>query len=154
MHYYSVNCYNNKKWKTKICTFGIPFQVERKKLKCQCLWWLNQQNQQKCVLCCLYFSLIVYIIFVGFVGLAIINIGISVSCVQLEKECKMHKFRFLIFCYYSRWHCNNAYIYMIFVTHKTDRLWNILWKYLDSSFNTNEMPAVQNRNIVYGTPCI
>ena len=33
----------------------------------------------------------------GFVGLAIINIGISVSCVQLETECKMHKFRFFIF---------------------------------------------------------
>ena len=28
----------------------------------------------------------------------------------------------------------------------------MMWKYLDSSFDTNEMPAVQNRHIVYGTP--
>ena len=27
MHYYGVNCYNNKKWKTEICAFCFPFQV-------------------------------------------------------------------------------------------------------------------------------
>ena len=71
----------------------------------------------------------------------------------LETECKMHKFRFFIFCYCSSWRRNNAYIYMIFQHIKPIDIWNILWKYLDSSFNTNEMPAVRNGNIVYVTPC-
>ena len=72
----------------------------------------------------------------------------------LETECKMHKFRFFIFCYCNSWRRNSVYIYMIFLHIKPIDIWNILCKYLDSSFNTNEMPAVRNCNIVYGTPCI
>ena len=32
----------------------------------------------------------------------------------LQTECKMHKFMFFIFCYFSSWHRNNAYISMTF----------------------------------------